>query len=295
MKEYYNSRYNLSNFFANIDTNNYNNYLSIVIPSLYIIPVFLLIFLIIFGYKIMNISIIIFIFLFVGLIIITYKLIKSLKSIQTHPLIVKYIDFFKTANTIYKENYFNSTFVNATLKDELLLSINNIENLYGDDAIFHLNNAYDILRYSELNKDNENYYTKLYIDNFKNFKFLNKSMPFIVDTTTNINNSYIIDLQLLSEKFPEEHKELLKYFNNKYYIDLKSLYQPVLFTSNYKTKFDKLVKDYKNNIYYYFWILIFFVVIILQAILLQINTAITYIYLGIIIILILLMYIYNNI
>lgn len=294
MKEYYKSRYNLSNFFANIDTDTYNNYLSIVIPSLYIIPVLLLIFLLAFGYKIMNITIIIFIFLFIGLIIITYKLIKSLKSIQTHPLIVKYIDFYKIANMIYKENYFNSTFVNATLKDELLSTINNIENLYGDDAIFHLNNSYDILRYSELNKYNEKYYTKLYIDNFKNFKFLNKSMQFIVDNT-DITSSYIIDLQLLSEKFPEQHKELLKYFNNKYYIDLKSLYQPVLFTSNYKTKFDKLVKDYKNNIYNYFWILIFFVVIILQAILLQINTAITYIYSGIIIILILLMYIYNNI
>lgn len=289
MNEYYKYRYNISKFFTNTDNDDYYNYLMIIIPVLYIIPVLLLILLFILGYKKLNVTIIIIIFLFVLFIILTYRLIRSLKSIQNDEIISNYMKFYKVANMIYKENYFNSNFVNVQLKDQLLLAINNIENLYGEQALAHLNSSYDILQYSsDINND---YINKLYIDNFKKFKFLNSSMQFIIVN----NNNYIIDLQLLSDRFPNEHEKLLKYFNNKYKTNLKSLYQPVLFTANYKRKFDKMMKDYKNNIFNYLWILLFFIIVILQAILLNLNVIMTYIYLGSIIIIILLMYIYNNI
>jgi len=292
MNEYYKYRYNLSKFFTNIDSDDYNDYLTIIIPVLYIIPLLLFVLLLILGYKNMNVTIIIYIFLFIGLLIMTYKLIQSLKSIQTNPIITNYITFYKLANMIYKENFFNSTFVKLSLKEPLLLAINNIENLYGDQALTHLNNSYDILQYSdEISPKNNDFITKLYINDFKNFKFLNKFMQFI----NNINNSYIIDLQLLNDRFPTENKLMLKYFNDKYQITLKSLYQPLIITTSYNRKFDKMLNDYKKTIYYYFAILLFFILIILQAILLQLNALMTYIYLGSIILIIILLYIYNNI
>lgn len=292
MNEYYKLRYNLSKFFTNIDDDKYYNYLRIIIPILYIIPILLFALLVILAYKIINITIIIYIFLFIVLLIITYKLINSLKTIQKDPVIVNYINYYKIANIIYKENY-NSVYIKKLLKPKLLKNINNIENLYSENAINHLNNSFDILQYDEINKDTEKYISKIYIDNFKKFKFLNKSMQFIIDDRN--NNCYIIDLQLLNDRFPNEKEQLLKYFNNKYNTNFKSLYNPLLFTPNYKRKFDIMVKNYKDNIYNYFAIIGFFILILVQGILLTLNATTTYIYSGIIITLILLMYIYNNI
>jgi len=291
MQEHYKSRFNISGFFTNYFNDFYNNYLIIIMPLLYIIPILLFVFLFILSYKIMNVTIIICVFLYIGLLIVSYRLIKSLKIIQIHPLITNYINFYKTANLIFKENFFNSDYVNILFKEQLLSSINNASNLYGDDALFLLNTSYDLLLFLEINPDTNNYITKLYIDDFKQFKFLNKSMQFISQTS----EGFIIDLKLLSEKFPIEHQQLLKYFNDKYYTKLKSLYQPLAFTANYQNRFDRIIKNFKNIIFNYLWILFIFIIILLQVILLNLNSTMTYIYSGVIISLILLMYIYNNI
>ncbi len=291
MNEYYKSRYNISKFFLNIDTDTYNNYLHVIIPLLYLIPIILFTLLIVLAFKIINITILLYLIIFVILLIATYKLINSLKSIITNPIINNYYDSYKLANLIYKENFENSDYVKSFLKSKLLQNINNIENLYGDKALIHLNNTYDILQYDEINEETSKYMTKLYINDFKKFKFLNQSMPFIY----NIDTTIVIDLEVLNNNFPSEKKLLLKYFNDKYNINLNSLYQPFIFNTNNQKKMDKLIDNFKFNIYLYISVISYFILILLQGILINISTHITYIYLGIIIILLILMYIYNNI
>ena len=303
MNEYYKSRYNLSKFFLNIDTDTYNNYLNIIIPILYIIPVILLIFLIIFAFKTINLTIIIYIIMYVILILLTFRLIFVLTSIKTSPILNNYKNYYNLANTIYKENFNYSQVIRTILEKKLFKNINNIENVYGENASILLNNSFDLLQYDEIN---EEYTTKIYIKDFKKFKFLNKSMGFIEIIKDNYNldannepniDYYIINLKILEEYYPEsiEKKLLLKYLNDKYQTKLNILYQPSIFTPNFSRKFNKLIEYYKNSIYLYLAIITYFIIILLQGLFLIMNIGLTYIYLVIIIIAILLMYIYINI
>ena len=169
MNEYFKVRYNLSKFFLNVDNNVYEYYLNIIIPLLYLVPILLLglPFIFIKSYNdVINITTFIYIFLLVILMVITYKLINSLKDIQTNPIINKYNDYYKLVNIIYRENYANSKkYVQLEVKEKLLKNIGNIENLYGEKARRFLNTTKDLLQYDD--NINEKFATRLYIDNFK--------------------------------------------------------------------------------------------------------------------------------
>ena len=252
MNEYYKFRYNLSKFFLNIDNDTYNNYLNIIIPLLYIIPLLLILLLGFFSYKqSINISIIIYIIMLIILVILTFRLLFVLTSIQSSPILNSYKKYYSLANTIYKEN-FNSSYIKEQLKLKLLKNINNIENVYSDNASTLLNSSYDLLQYDEID---EQYTTKIYIDDFKKFKFLNKKMSgFITDIPDPYEPEntkyYIINLKILEEYYSDsiEKKLLLKYINDKYQTNFSVLYQPSIFTLNFTRNLNKLIKYFQYSI-----------------------------------------------
>jgi len=301
MNEYYKVRYNLSKFFLNVDTNTYDYLLSIIIPLLYLILILLLglPFIFIKSYDdIINITTIIYGFMIVMLVIITYKLIGSLKDIQTNPIINSYNEFYKLANIIYRENYSNSKkYVQTEVKDKLLKNIGNIENLYGEKARRLLNTTRDLLQYDD--SINEDFVTRLYIDNYKNFKYLLNNNYYVGKATPYEDYEVkYIDLKIMEEYYKDrendERKKLLKYLNQKYNTNLTKLYIPSIFTGNFNKGFRKMIDDYKYNIYLYIAIIFYFILILFQGLLLNLNGTMTYIYISIIIFVIILMYIINN-
>jgi hypothetical protein len=266
---------------------------------LYLVPILLLglPFIFIKSYRdIITITTFIYIFIVFILIGITYKLISSLKDIQSNPIINDYYEYYKLANIIYRENYTTSKkYVQSKLKDKLLKNIGNIENLYGEKARRLLNTSKDLLQYDD--SISEDFVTKLYIENYKNFKYLLNKNNFIIETTPYENYSVkYVDLKIMEEYYgdSDELKSLLKYFNQKYNTNLKKLYIPSIFTGNFSKNFRKMIDDYKYSIYLYLAIIVYFILVLLQGLLLNLNGTITYIYLSIIIIIIILMYIINN-
>lgn len=277
MNEYFKVRYNLSKFFLNVDNNVYEYYLNIIIPLLYLLPILLLgvPFIFIKSYNdIINITTFIYIFLLVILMVITYKLINSLKDIQTNPIINKYNDYYKLVNIIYRENYANSKkYVQLEVKEKLLKNIGNIENLYGEKARRFLNTTKDLLQYDD--NINEKFATRLYIDNFKNFKYLLNNNYYVVKEKPYSDDIDVIfiDLKTIEELYNnrniKERTLLLNYLNQKYNTNLTKLYIPSIFTGRFNKEFQKIVNDYTYSIYLYMAIISYFIIILFQGILLN--------------------------
>jgi hypothetical protein len=276
MNEFFKVRYNLSKYFLNVDNNIYEYLLTIIIPLLYLIPALLLgiPFLFIKSYNdIINITTFIYIFMIIVLIGVTYKLINSLKDIQTNPIINSYHEYYKLANIIYRENYANSKkYVQTEIKEKLLKNIGNIENLYGEQARRLLNTTTDLLQYDD--SINKKFVTRLYFDNYKNFKYLLNNNYYVFKETPYTNYEVtFIDLNIMEEynkdKEIKEKKLLLNYLNQKYNTNLKTLYIPSIFTGNFNKKFKKMVDDFKYSIYFYFSIISYFIIILFQGILLN--------------------------
>lgn len=318
MNEYYKKRYNLSNYFLNIDNDDYATYMYIILILILIILIIYTIHPILFIIinKRTNISIIIYIIFLIVLYIISYNLYISLKNISSNELILSYHNYYKLANIIFKENL-NNPNLKSDFKNRIIKNIKIIENIYDNNkANIFFNTSTDILKYYthiNLSYDNtnensniENIYTqRLYID-LKNFKFLhiNLESKFINNDTNNIDlmeisnddkHSYV-DLKIMEEYYKDsnEKKLLLKYINNKYYTNFNNLYIPSIFTSKFNKKLDNIINDLKNNIYNFIYISIFFLFISLQNLLIQYNFYMVHIYLAIIISLFIFMYYYTN-
>jgi hypothetical protein len=206
--------------------------------------------------------------------VITYKLINSLKDIQTNPIINKYNDYYKLVNIIYRENYANSKkYVQSEVKEKLLKNIGNIENLYGEKARRLLNTTKDLLQYDD--SINEKFVTRLYIDNFKNFKYLlNNNNYYVVKETpyTNFDITFI-DLKTMEELYNtrniKERTLLLNYINQKYNTKLTTLFIPSIFTGRFNKEFRKIMNDYTYSIYLYMAIISYFILVLFQGILLN--------------------------
>jgi hypothetical protein len=303
MNEYYKSRYNLYKFLLNIDTDEYNRYLSIFLPILYIILVLLSLFIIVL-IKNSNISIIIYIIFLIILYISSYNIVQNLQSIENNSLLLQYKTYYQLYNCLFKENLrllskipnISKDNVNdiLLLKSELLENIHNIENIYGDDAE-KLLNSYDISKYYDL----DNYIAKgldykLYIyDN--NIPFIKKDRPFVISRDDILDKLKYIDLKVLYDTNINytESTILLNYINKKYNTSLSTLYIKPIFTPKFEKSLKELINNLKRNIYYFIIILCYFIVILLQGLLYEYNMLITHIYLGIIIIAFILLYYYN--
>jgi hypothetical protein len=318
MNEYYKKRYNLSNYFLNIDNDDYATYMYIILILILIILIIYTIHPILFIIinKRTNISIIIYIIFLIVLYIISYNLYISLKNISSNELILSYHNYYKLANIIFKENL-NNPNLKSDFKNRIIKNIKIIENIYDNNkANIYFNTSTDILKYYthiNLSYDNtnensniENIYTqRLYID-LKNFKFLhiNLESKFINNDTNNIDlmeisnddKHWYVDLKIMEENYKDsnEKKLLLKYINNKYYTNFNNLYIPSIFTSKFNKKLDNIINNLKNNIYNFIYISIFFLFISLQNLLIQYNFYMVHIYLAIIISLFIFMYYYTN-
>ena len=297
MNEYYNTRYNLYKYFLNVDTDDY--YLKIIILILYLITFILSVFAIILllnfnGYTIL------YIILLISYYIITYNLIISLKSIRTNETLIKYGKFYEFTNIIFKENlkyalnsYKNNQNVlqNAnvkylySIKDTILLNINNIENLYGEDANKLYNSSDDLLKYFDLDEYiSKGFYNKLYIDKLN---FIDKNLPYIIKENKDIK---YINFEIL-ERYDKQKSQLINHLNIKYNKNL-SFWSKHIFTPNFYKKLNTLIANYRKNIYYYIFISMIFIIILLHSLFVYFNYFITYIYLSIIIIAFIILY-YN--
>jgi hypothetical protein len=318
MNEYYKKRYNLSNYFLNIDNDDYATYMYIILILILIILIIYTIHPILFIIinKRTNISIIIYIIFLIVLYIISYNLYISLKNISSNELILSYHNYYKLANIIFKENL-NNPNLKSDFKNRIIKNIKIIENIYDNNkANIFFNTSTDILKYythinssydnTNENSNIENIYTqRLYID-LKNFKFLHTNLEskFINNDTNNIDlmeisnddKHWYVDLKIMEEYYKDsnEKKLLLKYINNKYYTNFNNLYIPSIFTSKFNKKLDNIINNLKNNIYNFIYISIFFLFISLQNLLIQYNFYMVHIYLAIIISLFIFMYYYTN-
>jgi hypothetical protein len=319
MNEYYKKRYNISNYFLNIDTDDYYNYMTIIIIFLAIMLIIYTIHPIIFiiTNKKVNITVAIYIFFLIFYYIISYKLYISLKNISSNEYLLNYNTYYNLANIIFKENLNNANFKDKTINEGIIKNISNIENVYGNKTYQIKNTTKDLLKYYTHNNNNntnekdndnlniENIYTqRLYID-FKNFKFLHQNLKFINYDNTNIdlkqdesndkNNTYV-DLKIMEEfyKNTNERKLLLNYINSKYYTNFNYLYSPSILTSRFNNKINMLIDEFKNNIYNYIYISIYFLIISLQNLLIQFNIYLVNLYIVIIAILFIIMYYYTN-
>lgn len=302
MNEYYKKRYNITNYFLNIDDDEYNNYMTMITIFLFIMLIIYTIYPIIFIIinKKVNITIVIYIIFLIFYYIISYKLYISLKNISSNELLLNYKNYYNLANVIFKENLNNIKFKN-NINDIIIKNINNIENVYGNKANIIRNTTPDILKYythnsnSNLNSNIENIYTqRLYID-YENFKYLHKNLKFIV-SVDDIDKTQYVDLKILEEYYKNttERKLLLNYINNKYNTNFKYLYTPTILTARFNKKLDIIINDMKNNIYNYIYISIYFLIISLQNLLIQFNIFMVYLYISVISILFIFMYYYTN-
>jgi hypothetical protein len=297
MNEYYNTRYNLYKYFLNVDADDY--YLKIIILILYLITFILSVFAIILLLNFNGYSII-YIILLISYYVITYNLIISLKSIKTNETLIKYGKFYEFTNIIFKENLeyaLNSYIKNPnvlynadikylySIKDTILLNINNIENLYGEDAEKLYNSSHDILKYFDLDEYiSKGFYNKLYITNIN---FIDKKLPYIINETKEIK---YINFQIL-ERYDKQKSQLINHLNIKYNKNL-SFWSKHIFTPNFYKKLNTLIANYKKNIYYYIFISMIFIIILLHSLFIYFNYVLTYIYISIIIIAFIILY-YN--
>jgi hypothetical protein len=297
MNEYYNTRYNLYKYFLNVDADDY--YLKIIILILYLITFILSVFAIILLLNFNGYSII-YIILLISYYVITYNLIISLKSIKTNETLIKYGKFYEFTNIIFKENlecalnsYKNNQNVlyNAnikylySIKDTILLNINNIENLYGEDAEKLYNSSDDILKYFNLDEYiSKGFYNKLYITNIN---FIDKKLPYIINETKEIK---YINFEIL-ERYDKQKSQLINHLNIKYNKNL-SFWSKHIFTPNFYKKLNTLIANYRKNIYYYIFISMIFIIILLHSLFVYFNYVLTYIYISIIIIALIILY-YN--
>lgn len=311
MNEYYKERYNISNYFLNIDNDEYNYNIIIIIPLIYIILIISTIIPIIYIIinKRINITIIIYFIFLIVYYIISIKLIISLNNISNNNLLKRYNNYYSLLNVIFKENLDNINFKSSSdkylsINDSLIKNINNIENVYGNKAYELKNTTNDILKYFTYNnKNNENieniYTSRLYIT-FKDFRYLHKNLPYISDDVVNDDleeeHNYYIDLKILEEyhKGTRERELILDYINKKYNKRFNDLYISSILTSKFKENFNNLINDFKRNIYNYIYISIFFIIVSLQNLLIDFNIIIVHIYIAIILILIIFMYFYTN-
>jgi hypothetical protein len=321
MNEYYKKRYNISNYFLNVDTDDYYNNNSMVILFIAITLIIYTIYPIIFiiTNKNINTTVLIYIIFLIFYYIISYKLYISLKNISSNELLLNYYQYYNLANIIFKENLNNASFNNSNINDGIIKNINNIENVYGNKATELKNTTKDILKYytydntttsNKYDTENENsnieniYTQRLYI-NFKNFSYLHKNLKFInydnstidlkQDEASSLNNPYV-DVKIMEEyyKNSNERNQLLNYINKKYNTNFNSLYRPSIFTSKFNKKLDIIINEIKNNIYNFIYISIFFIAISLQNLLIQFNIFMVHIYISIILILFIFMYYYTN-
>jgi hypothetical protein len=306
MNEYYYIRYNLYKYFLNIDDDNYNWYLNLVILILYLLIILLTVFALILMQNISGFTIIYIIFLIL-FYIASYNLIISLKSISDNETLIKYQKFYDLRNIIFKENLkyalnkYKDDIKNNDIeylysnKQTVLRNINNTENIYGKEAdkLFNLslNSSYDLLKYFDLNEYiDKGYYNRLYITNTN---FIQNNPNYIKkQLTLSANKSiYYIDLESL-EDYPQQQSELFKYLNNKYNKKL-SFTSKNIFTADFNKKLAKSISNYKLNIYYYIIISLLLIILLLHGLFVYFNYALTYIYFGIIILSLIIMYYFN--
>lgn len=306
MNEYYYIRYNLYKYFLNIDDDNYNWYLNLVILILYLLIILLTVFALILMQNISGFTIIYIIFLIL-FYIASYNLIISLKSISDNETLIKYQKFYDLRNIIFKENLkyalnkYKDDIKNNDIeylysnKQTVLRNINNTENIYGKEAdkLFNLslNSSYDLLKYFDLNEYiDKGYYNRLYITNTN---FIQNNPNYIKkQLTLSANKSiYYIDLESL-EYYPQQQSELFKYLNNKYNKKL-SFTSKNIFTADFNKKLAKSISNYKLNIYYYIIISLLLIILLLHGLFVYFNYALTYIYFGIIILSLIIMYYFN--
>jgi hypothetical protein len=305
MNEYYYIRYNLYKYFLNIDDDNYNWYLNILIPIIYLLIILLTLFALI---LLMNISgfAIIYIILLILFYVSAYKLIISLKSISDDENLIKYKKFYELRNIIFKENLkyalnnyrtiTNNNDVNYLYsnKETILKNINNTENIYGKEAdnLFNIsfNSSYDLLKYFDLNDYiDKGYYNRLYIEKSN---IIQNNPNYIISQRIS-TNKYIhyIDLEIL-EDYPAQQSELLKYLNAKYDKNL-SFSSKNIFTADFNKKLTQSISNYRLNIYYYILISALLIILLLHGLFIYFNYALTYIYLASIILSIIIMYYFN--
>jgi hypothetical protein len=298
MNEYYYIRYNLYKYFLNIDDDIYNYYLSFVIPILYILLILLSLLALLLLQNITGYTII-YIILLVFFYIITYKLIISLKSINTNDTLIKYKNFYELRNIIFKENLQyalnNKTQKNKDIeylystKKKIINNINNTENIYGNDAKKLFNSSDELLKYFDLNEYIEKgYYNRLYIENIN---FIQTSIPYIIRVKSESKIITYIDLELL-EDYPIQQRELLKYLNSKYNKKL-SFTSKNIFTADFNKKLNNTISNYKKNIYYYIAISVCFIIILLHSLFVYFNNILASIYLTLIIIALIILYYFN--
>ena len=302
MNEYYNIRYNIYKYFLNIENDDYDYYLSILIPILYLIIILLSLFVLVLIQNITAYTIIYIIFL-VLFYIIVYKLISSLKSIRTNETLMKYKNFYDFTNIIFKENLKYALNHNKKIgymnedikylysnKEKLLSNINNTDNIYGEDAKKILNTSYDLLKYFDLNEYIEKgFYKRLYISDFS---FIDKNMPYIINDKKDRNNIIrYIDLEIL-EDFEVQQKQLLNYLNKKYN-KLLLFSSKNIFTPNFNKNLHNLISNYKINIYYFIGISIYFIIILLHGLFVYFNYLLTYIYVSLVILSLIILYYFN--
>ena len=301
MNEYYNTRYNLYKYFLNIDTDDY--YLNIIILILYSITFLLSFFAVILlinfnGYTIL------YLILLISYYIITFNLLNSLKSIRTNETLIKYKKFYEFTNIIFKENLkyaLNSYKTNVnyrsnedikylySIKDTILLNINNIENIHGEDAKKLFNTSDDILKYFNLDEYiSKGFYNKLYIE--KN-NFIDKNLPYIITNDWFKLKIKYIDFEIL-ERYENQQAQLINYLNIKYNKKLSFISKDI-FTPNFYKNLNKLISNYKKSIYYYIIISVFFIIILLHSLFVYFNYFLTYIYLAIIIIAFIILHYFN--
>jgi hypothetical protein len=297
MNEYYNTRYNLYKYFLNVDADDY--YLKIIILILYLITFILSVFAIMLLLNFNGYSII-YIILLISYYVITYNLIISLKSIRTNETLIKYGKFYEFTNIIFKENLeyaLNSyndnqnVLQNAnvkylySIKDTILVNINNIENLYGEDAEKLYNSSDDLLKYFNLDEYiSKGFYNKLYIDKLN---FIDKNLPYIIKENKDIK---YINFEIL-ERYDKQKSQVINYLNVKYNKNL-SFWSKHIFTPNFYKNLNTLIANYKKNIYYYIFISMIFIIILLHSLFVYFNYVLTYIYISIIIIAFIILY-YN--
>jgi hypothetical protein len=301
MNEYYYIRYNLYKYFLNIDDDNYTWYLNLVIPILYLLIILLTVFALILMQNISGFTIIYIIFLIL-FYVVSYNLIKSLKSISDDETLIKYKIFYELRNIIFKENlqYALNKYKNNVRNDDInylysnketvLRNINNTENIYGKEAdkLFNssLNSSNDLLKYFDLNEYiDKGYYNRLYIEKAN---FIQNNSNYIKKQAENI---YYIDLELLKD-YPQQQYEFLKYFNTKYNKKL-SFRSKDIFTADFNKKLAKTISNYRLNIYYYIIISLLLIILLLHGLFVYFNYALTYIYFGLIILSLIIMYYFN--
>ena len=302
MNEYYNIRYNIYKYFLNIENDNYDYYLSILIPILYLIIILLSLFVLVLIQNINAYTIIYIIFL-VLFYIIVYKLISSLKCIRTNETLMKYKNFYDLTNIIFKENLKyalnlykkRSDYINDDIKylysnrETILSNINNIDNIYGEDANKLLNTSYDLLKYFDLNEYIEKgFYKRLYISDLN---FIDNNMPYIINDKKDKKGIKYIDLEILQD-FEPQQKQFLNYLHKKYNKSLLFSSKNI-FTPNFNKKLEKLISNYKINIYYFIGISIYFIIILLHGLFVYFNYLLTYIYVSLVILSLIILYYFN--